>query len=60
MQDAATPEALANALLPLVREGEAREQTLNELRQIRQMLAGDARGAAVHVADLAAGLIRRA
>ncbi len=60
VQDAATPEALANALLPLVREGEAREQTLNELRQMRQMLAGDARGAAVHVADLAAELIEHA
>lgn len=60
VQDAATPEALANALLPLVREGETREKTLNELRQIRQMLAGDARGAAVHVADLAAELVERA
>ncbi len=60
VQDAATPEALADALLPLVREGAARAQTLNELRQIRQLLAGDARGAAVHVADLAAQLIERA
>jgi lipid-A-disaccharide synthase len=60
VQDAATPRALADALIPLIQEGTAREQTLGELRMIRQTLSGDARGAAVHVADLAAELLRRA
>lgn len=57
VQDAATPQALSAALLPLIREGEARERTLTALRKIRQTLAGDARGAALHVADLAAELL---
>ena len=60
VQDAATPRALADALIPLIQEGAVRDQTLGELRMIRQTLAGDARGAAAHVADLAAELLRRA
>ncbi|HET9439325.1 MAG TPA: hypothetical protein VFO52_04110, partial [Longimicrobiales bacterium] len=58
VQDAATPQALSAALLPLIREGEVRERTLTALRRIRQTLAGDARGAAQHVADLAAELLQ--
>ena len=59
VQDAATPESLANALFPLIAPGDAREHMLAELRAIRQKLAGDARGAARHVADIAAQLLRR-
>lgn len=60
LQDDATPESLAAALLPLVREGPEREHALQKLRTVRAKLASDdARPAAQHVADLAARLIRR-
>lgn len=60
LQDDATPESLARALLPLIREGEQREATLTKLRKVRAMLAtDDARPAAEHVADLAADLLER-
>jgi lipid-A-disaccharide synthase len=58
VQDDATPEALAKALAPLVRDGPEREKHLNALRGVRQKLAGDARGAAVHVADIVATLLK--
>ena len=60
LQDDATPETLANALLPLMREGPERTRTLNKLRELRAKLASDdARPAAEHVVDIAAGLLRR-
>ena len=59
VQDDATPNALAQALAPLTRAGAEREKHLAALRGVRQKLAGDARGAAVHVADLVAELIRK-
>ena len=59
VQDAATPDALAQALAPLTRAGAEREKHLTALRGVRQKLAGDARGAAVHVADLVAELLRK-
>ena len=58
IQDAATSESLANALLPLVRPGAPRDQTLLELKEVRARLAAqDTRPAAEHVADIAAELI---
>jgi lipid-A-disaccharide synthase len=60
VQDEATPRALANALAAITAEGEARETTLEALRGVRAKLAGDARGAAAYVADLAAALLKRA
>ncbi len=60
VQDAATPESLAAALLPLLREGPERDHTITQLRSVRARLAAsDARPAAEHVADLAAQLIRK-
>jgi lipid-A-disaccharide synthase len=58
VQDAATPRALAEALAPLVRDGAEREKHLAALRGVREKLAGDARGAAAHVADIAGELLR--
>ena len=60
VQDDATPEVLAKALADIVRDGPAREKQLEALRGVRQLLAGDARGAAVHVADIVAELLARA
>ena len=58
VQDAATPESLSAALLPLVRPGPVREEALRELANVRARLAAqDTRPAAEHVADLAAELI---
>jgi lipid-A-disaccharide synthase len=67
VQDAATPEALAAALMPLIADGERRAWTLERLASVRVALAheldggggGDADGAAGRVASLAAGLIAR-
>lgn len=58
VQDAATPETLAHALAEMTAEGPKREEILTALRGVRARLAGDARGAAVRVADLAAELLR--
>ncbi len=62
IQDAATPEALADALLPLLEEGPARARTLAGLARVRASLhppagAGDA---AEQVAALAGELIEHA
>jgi lipid-A-disaccharide synthase len=58
IQDAATPDALATALLPLIEDGPVRETTLRELEAVRvRLVAQDARPAAEHVADLAAELV---
>jgi lipid-A-disaccharide synthase len=59
LQDEATPEALANALLPLLREGSERERALAGLRRVRERLAPRTPGlsAADHVAQLAAELL---
>ena len=57
VQDAATPAALAKALAAIVRAGPERDKHLASLRNVKQKLAGDARGAAVHVADIAAELL---
>lgn len=58
IQDAATPESLSAALLPLLRPGEARERMLAQLQAVRARLAAtDTRPAAEHVADIAASLI---
>ena len=58
VQDAATPESLANALLPLVQAGATREKAVAQIAAVRSKLAApDARSAAEHVADIAAELI---
>lgn len=57
LQDDATPEALARALVAIVRPGPDRAHHLAALRTVREKLAGDARGAAVHVADIVADLL---
>jgi lipid-A-disaccharide synthase len=66
VQDAATPDALADALAPLIAEGERRAWTLGRLASVRAALAqesdgglGADDGAAGRVARLAAGLIAR-
>lgn len=59
IQDAATPESLSSALVPLIRDGPQRNAFLADLQQIRLQLAtADARGTSEHVADIAADLIR--
>ena len=60
VQDRATPERLANALAAITPEGYERERQLAGLRGVRELLAGDAQGAAAHVADLAAALVQAA
>jgi lipid-A-disaccharide synthase len=59
LQDEATPDALAEALLPLLREGPERARALAGLERVRTALAGraDGRDTADHVADLAAELL---
>lgn len=57
VQDAATPEALAAALVAVTRDGSERERQLRGLRGVRAKLTGDTRGAAARVADLAAELL---
>jgi lipid-A-disaccharide synthase len=58
IQDAATPIALANALLPLLQEGPQRADALRSLQEVRGRLAPkDTRPAAEHVADLALELL---
>jgi lipid-A-disaccharide synthase len=59
VQDAATPAALATALLPLLQDGAPRDAMLADLKAVRARLATrDTRSAADHVADLAAALLR--
>jgi lipid-A-disaccharide synthase len=61
IQDAATAEAMAAALLPLLQDGPRRDEMLNDLRAVRARLAtDDTRPAAEHVADIAADLIAAA
>ena len=62
IQDAATPDALAGALLPLLREGSERDRVCTGLARIRTRLAGpaDGRTAAERVADLASELLEPA
>lgn len=57
IQHEATAEALANALLRITRSGPARDAALIALRNVRERLTGDPRGAAAYVADIAAGLL---
>lgn len=59
VQEAATPAALAGALLPLLPGGSGRERTLAALGQVRARLAPPAGGGSVagRVADLAAELL---
>lgn len=61
LQDDATPERLADALVPLLREGDARQAALQGLSRVRAALtAGDGTvSAADRVASLAAELIAR-
>jgi lipid-A-disaccharide synthase len=60
VQDAAQPQALASALLPLIKDGPERERMLAELHRVRARLATtDTRPAAEHVADIAESLMRR-
>jgi lipid-A-disaccharide synthase len=59
VQDAATARALADQLIAITPDGPPREVLLTELRTVRQRLAGDTRGAAVRVADLAAELLAK-
>lgn len=60
IQDAATPEALANALEPFIHDGVERSNALAELARVRERLrrpAGQHGGAANRVAELAAELL---
>ena len=58
LQDAATPRALAEALLPLIDEGPARREALEGVRTVQDALAPDGTGtAAGRVADMAAELV---
>ena len=58
LQDDATPDALAAALLPLVDEGPARRAALEGVRAVREALRPDERGtAADRVAALAAEIL---
>jgi len=59
VQDEATPESLAAALMPLLRDGPQREAALGGLARVRRKLAGPAHGqtAAERVTALAAELI---
>jgi lipid-A-disaccharide synthase len=59
IQEAATPEALAGALLPLLRDSDARDQAVDGLKQVRNQLASPEAGvsAAQQVTRLAAELI---
>lgn len=58
VQNDATPAALAEALIPLVKDGPVRDTAIAKLSEVRAMLAPhDARSAAEHVADLAEALI---
>ena len=57
VQDEATPGALAEAVTAIMREGIHRDEKVAAIREVRQKLTGDSRGAAVRVADLAAELI---
>ncbi|MFO7893530.1 MAG: lipid-A-disaccharide synthase [Longimicrobiales bacterium] len=58
LQDAATPRALSEALLPLVDEGPARREALEGLRTVQDALEPDGTGtAAARVAALAAELL---
>jgi lipid-A-disaccharide synthase len=59
LQDDATPERLAAALLPLLQDGAARQRALDGLARVRRALAPQqpARTAAERVVDLAAELI---
>ena len=57
VQDAATPQALADTLLPLLDEGSPeRREMVEGLRSIRGRLGGP--GASARVAELAAGLLK--
>ena len=58
VQDRATPERLAKALAAITSDGYERERQLAGLRGVRELLAGDAQGAAARVADLAAELLQ--
>ncbi|MGK7313478.1 MAG: lipid-A-disaccharide synthase, partial [Candidatus Longimicrobiales bacterium M2_2A_002] len=54
LQDAATPRALAEALLPLIDEGPARREALEGVRSVQEALAPDGTAtAAGRVTDLA-------
>lgn len=58
LQDAATPRALADALVPLIDEGPARREALQGLQAVQEALAPDGKGtAADRVATLAAELL---
>jgi lipid-A-disaccharide synthase len=60
LQHDATPERLADALLPLLRDGSDRDRALAGLRRVRERLAPrtPGRSAADHVAALAAELVQ--
>ena len=59
IQDAAQPQTLADALIPLVIDGPDRTAALDALKSVRARLATtDARPAAEHVADIAEALLR--
>lgn len=58
LQDAATPRALADALLPLIDEGPARQRALEGLEGVQEALEPDGQAtAAEKVAELAAALL---
>ncbi|MGH7462468.1 MAG: lipid-A-disaccharide synthase, partial [Longimicrobiales bacterium] len=59
IQDQASPEALAESLIPLLRDGAERERVQSGLARVRAKLAGgpDGRTAAERVAAMAAELL---
>ena len=61
LQDAATPRALADALLPLIDEGPARREALDGVQRVQEALAPDGEAtAAGRVAALAGSLLEDA
>ena len=57
VQNDATPGALTEAVAAIIQDGPHRQEKLHAIREVRQKLVGDPRGAAARVADLAAELI---
>lgn len=60
IQNQATPDALAAALVPLVREGTERAAMLRQLEAVRaRLVTSDTRPSAEHVVDIAAAILQK-